>query len=97
VCCFNVLSCFYLSLFDVSGMCIYFNSVYYICLIVLVGSVVLFYGFYYFCAGTNYTLAPDYGRASLAAVWAVDAFVFASRAFAIWTYLARISSSFSIN
>ena len=97
MCCFNVLSCFYLSLFDVSGMCIYFNSVYYICLIVLVGSVVLFYGFYCFGAGTNDTLAPDSGRASLACVCTVDALFWASRAFSNWTYLARISSSFSIN
>jgi hypothetical protein len=92
-----VLSYFCLSLFYVSGMCIYFNSVYYICLIVLVGSVVLFYGFYCFGAGTNDTLAPDSGRASLACVWAVDVFFWASRAFSIWTYLARISSSLSIN
>jgi hypothetical protein len=59
-------------------MCIYFNSVYYICLIVLVGSVVVFNCFY---VGTNDTLVPDYGGVSLACVWVMDAFFWASRAF----------------
>jgi hypothetical protein len=76
-------------------MCIYFNNVYYICLIVLVGNVVDG-DYFYFYVGTTDTVVPDYGGASLAGVCIFDALRWASRAFSSWTYLAKISSAFSI-
>ena len=50
----------------------------------------------YFTVDNYVILVPDYGLVSLATVYVFDIFLFASRAFAICIYRARISSALSI-
>jgi hypothetical protein len=93
VCCLRVSSCFYLSLLLPIGRLICFRSVCYNYLIVVVGKVVVVYGF---TVDTYVILVPDYGLVSLAADYMFDMCLFASRAFSICIYRARISSALSM-
>ncbi len=51
----------------------------------------------YFTVDNYVILVPDYGLVSLATVYVFDMFLFASRAFSICIYRARISSALSMS